>query len=616
MGSFGGWGMKTAVSVIIVNYNGGPLLAECVRSVLASNVPVEVLVSDNASTDTSLIDLRLICGADERLRIIESSTNLGFARANNLALEHSKHPFLLFLNPDCIVRPDTLYRMLPLFEVDPKVGMAGCLIRNPDGSEQPGCRRSIPTPLRTFVHLTGLDRRLGSTDARFRSYLHTGLPLPTQSEEIEAISGAFMLVQRAALDEVGCMDAGFFMHFEDLDWCLRFRLKGWKVMFEPSVEILHVGGVCTAMRPMAVEYHKHMGMIRFYRKFFRDQYPLLLYFVLFPAILGRFMVRVGFHSLTKLGLYPGRESRREAHGLASQLSKKFLNPSEGVARRAVVTGATSLIGDYLVPALFNAGYEVHAISRKPLEYGKNVGLLWHEADITHEVPDILRSADVLIHLAPLATLPPVMDALAEECPRRVIAFGSTSVFTKTESALEKERELAQGLMNSETQIAELSSRYEIHWTIFRPTLVYHLGRDKNVTTIADFLNKFGFFPLVNGSRGLRQPVHAEDLALASLGAVDNPRSFGKAYNLCGGETLTYQAMVRRIAQAIGIRAVMIDIPLPALKAIIQGVSLIPRFRHLNTEMATRISRDMCFGNEEAAKDLGFTPRRFLADLDA
>jgi nucleoside-diphosphate-sugar epimerase len=171
-------------------------------------------------------------------------------------------------------------------------------------------------------------------------------------------------------------------------------------------------------------------------------------------------------------------------------------------------------------------------------------------------------------------------------------------------------------MNSETQIAELSSRYEIHWTIFRPTLVYHLGRDKNVTTSADFLNKFGFFPLVNGSRGLRQPVHAEDLALASLGAVDNPRSFGKAYNLCGGETLTYQAMVRRIAQAIGIRAVMIDIPLPALKAIIQGVSLIPRFRHLNTEMATRISRDMCFGKEEAAKDLGFTPRRFLADLDA
>ena len=608
--------MKRAVSVIIVNYNGGPLLAECVRSVLASTVPVEVLVADNASTDTSLIDLRLICGADDRLRIIESPTNLGFARANNLALDQSKNPFLLFLNPDCIVQPDTLERMLTLFDADAKLGMAGCLIRNPNGSEQPGCRRSIPTPWRTFVHLTGLDRRLGPTDPRFRSYLHTGLPLPTQPEEIEAISGAFMLVKRAALDEVGPMDAGFFMHFEDLDWCLRFRLKDWKVMFEPTVEILHVGGVCTAVRPMAVDYHKHMGMIRFYRKFFRDQYPFLLYLVLFPAILARFIVRVGFHALTKLGLYPGRESRLEADGLASQLSEKFSKPGQNAAQRAVVTGATSLIGDYLVPALFNAGYEVHAISRKPLDYGKNSGLHWHEADITREIPEILRGADVLIHLAPLATLPPVMEALAEECPRRVIGFGSTSVFTKAESALEKERELAKGLMDSERRIAEVGSHQGIHWTVFRPTLVYHLGRDKNVTTIADFLKKFGFFPLINGSKGLRQPVHAEDLAKASLGAIDNPHSFEKAYNLCGGETLTYQAMVRRIAQAVGVKAAMIDIPLPALKAIIQGVSLIPRFRHLNTEMATRISRDMCFDKHEAAEDLDFIPRRFLADLDA
>jgi len=615
MGSDRAKHMKPSVSVIIVNYNGGPLLAECVRSVFKSTVPVEVLVSDNASTDTSLIDLQMICGADERLRIIESPTNLGFATANNLALDQSKSPFLLFLNPDCIVQPDTLERMLTLFDADAKLGMAGCLIRNPNGSEQPGCRRSIPTPWRTFVHLTGLDRRLGPTDPRFRSYLHTGLPLPAQPEEIEAISGAFMLVRRAALDDVGPMDAGFFMHFEDLDWCLRFRRKGWKVMFEPTVEILHVGGVCTVVRPMAVEYHKHMGMIRFYRKFFRDQNPLLLYFVLFPAIVGRFLVRVCFHALTKLGLYPGRKSRQEAEVLASQLSAGFLKSHKTHARRAVVTGATSLIGDYLVPALFNGGYEVHSISRKPLDYGRNAGLHWHECDITQEIPDVLRGADVLIHLAPLATLPPLMEALAEECPRRVIGFGSTSVYTKAESALEKERDLAKGLMYSEKRIAELGSRYGIDWTVFRPTLVYHLGRDKNVTTIADFLRKFGFFPLINGSKGLRQPVHAEDLAMASLWAVDNPKSFGKAYNLCGGETLSYQAMVKRIAKAIGVKAVMIDISLPVLKAIIQGVSLVPRFRHLNTEMATRISRDMCFDKQDAARDLGFSPRRFLAATD-
>lgn len=607
--------MKSTVSVIIVNYNGGPLLAECVRSVLGSTVPVEVWVTDNASTDTSLIDLRLTCGADPRLRIIESPTNQGFARANNLALARSSHDFLLFLNPDCIIQPDTIERMLSLFESDPGVGMAGCLIRNPDGSEQAGCRRSIPTPWRTFVHLTGLDRRLGPSNPRFRSYLHTGLPLPTEVEEIEAISGAFMLVRRAALEEVGPMDGGYFMHFEDLDWCLRFRRKGWKVVFGPNVEILHVGGVCSSVRPMAVEYHKHVGMIRFYRKFFRDRNPILLYFVLFPAILARFIARFLVHLLAKLGLYPRREPRVQARGLARQLSGEVTTLTKP-GRRVVVTGATSLIGDYLVPALVNSGYEVHAISRKPLEYGKNTRLIWHEADITRGAPEILRGADVLIHLAPLATLPPMMEALGADCPKRVIGFGSTSVFTKSESALEKERELSRGLMESEKRIANMGSSHGIPWTVFRPTLVYHLGRDKNVTTIAAFLRKFGFFPLINGSQGRRQPVHAEDLAMASLRAIDNSNSFDKAYNLCGGETLTYQAMVRRIAQAMGIRPFMIDIPLPVLKAVILAISLIPGFRHLNTEMATRISRDMCFDNEEAFRDMEFAPRKFLADIDA
>jgi len=210
----------------------------------------------------------------------------------------------------------------------------------------------------------------------------------------------------------------------------------------------------------------------------------------------------------------------------------------------------------------------------------------------------------------------MMEALGADCPKRVIGFGSTSVFTKSESALEKERELSRGLMESEKRIANMGSSHGIRWTVFRPTLVYHLGRDKNVTTIAAFLRKFGFFPLINGSQGRRQPVHAEDLAMASLRAIDNSNSFDKAYNLCGGETLTYQAMVRRIAQAMGIRPFMIDIPLPVLKAVILAISLIPGFRHLNTEMATRISRDMCFDNEEAFRDMEFAPRKFLADIDA
>ena len=605
--------MSRSISIIIVNFNGGPLLAECVRSVLASDIPVEVIVSDNASTDTSLIELRLACGADPRLRILENPTNLGFAKANNRALALTHNDFILFLNPDCIVQPNTLNRMLDLFQADPGIGMAGCLIRNPDGSEQPGCRRSIPTPWRTFVQISGLGR-LRESDPRFRSYLHTGLPIPAAAEPVEAISGAFMLVSRVALQQVGPMDEGYFMHFEDLDWCLRFEQAGWKVIFEPNVEIMHIGGVCSATRPMLVEYHKHRGMARFYRKFFRDRHYLLLHIVLVPAILVRFMLRLMLHLLGRMGLVPQRESRKQAFMVAGELAEKLTEiPARGRGRRVVVTGATSLIGDYLLPGLLNSGYEVHAISRKPPSYGGKSGLCWHHADITQETPEITRDADVLIHLAPLATLPPLMQALAHQCPKRVIGFGSTSVFTKMQSALDKERELASGLKEAEQRIAELSERYGVRWTVFRPTLVYHLGRDKNVTTIAEFLRKFGFFPLVNGSPGRRQPVHAEDLALATLAAIQNPRSFGKAFNLCGGETLTYREMVVRIAGAIGINSRLIDIPLPVLRGFITLVALIPRYRHVNPEMATRISLDMCFDNQDAIRDLNFSPRIFLGE---
>lgn len=608
----GAGSMEKSVSVIIVNFNGGPLLAECVRSVLESTVPVQVFVSDNASTDSSLIELRLLLGSDRRLRILENPANLGFARANNRALPLTKSDFILFLNPDCIVGPETLARMLELFEEDPKIGMAGCLIRNPDGTEQPGCRRNIPTPWRTFVQITGLDR-FQNVDARFRSYLHIGLPLPETAGPIEAISGAFMLIRRQALIEVGAMDEGYFMHFEDLDWCLRFQQHGWKVVFEPRVEVLHVGGVCTASRPIGVEYYKHKGMARFYRKFFRNRNNLLLYLVLMPGILARFSLRILMQLCALAGIYRLREPRRQATLVAEELSlphqsKSFQNVDR---RKIVVTGATSLIGDYLLPLLTNHGYEVHAISRNPPAYGKASGLIWHSADISREVPESLRVADVLIHLAPLATLPSVLEALGSEAPKRVIGFGSTSLFTKAASALEQERTLVRDLGEAENRIARFAEKYEVNWTVFRPTLVYHLGRDKNITTIAVFLKKFGFFPLVDGSRGKRQPVHAEDLARATLDAMDNPSTFCKAYNLSGAEILPYREMVFRIAETLGLRPRMINIPLPLLQFFIVMVSKIPRFKHLNTEMATRISIDMCFENHDARADFGFSPRTFL-----
>ena len=148
---------RPVVSVVIVNFNGGPLLSEAVRAVLHSSVPVEVFVSDNGSKDGSLTPL-LSLRTDPRLRIIENRVNLGFSRGNNVALKQAVGDYVLLLNPDCLIQPDTLASMLMAMADYPQAVMAGCLIRNPDGTEQAGCRRSVPSPWRTLVRVLHLNK--------------------------------------------------------------------------------------------------------------------------------------------------------------------------------------------------------------------------------------------------------------------------------------------------------------------------------------------------------------------------------------------------------------------------------------------------------------------------
>lgn len=598
-----------AVSVIVVNFNGGPLLADCVESILNSSIPVEVIVCDNQSTDLSLLHLRLRFAGTDNLLVIENPANLGFARANNIALSHANGDYLLFLNPDCIIQPDTLEKMIAVLEGRPEVGMAGCLIQSPDGTEQPGCRRNIPTPWRTFLRMTRLSA-LARYDARFESYIQTGQPIPEEPVEVEAISGAFMLVRRSVLDELGPLDEGYFMHCEDLDWCMRFHLAQRKILFVPSIRILHVGGVCSASRPIAVEYYKHLGMVRFYRKFFRHRYPAILMWLVIAAVSGRFLLRAavsGWQAFFQTT--PPRISPSGSNAGTASNSHRRARPNPG--RHVVVTGATSLIGDYLLPGLLSAGYRVTAVSRRPPDLPPIDGLDWHRGDISLEsFPDSLHP-DILIHLAPLAVLPPLLERLRHPLPKRILAFGSTSLFTKYQSGHELERSMARGLQDAEERLTAFASRHGIAWTVFRPTLVYHIGRDKNITTIAHFIRRFGLFPLVGDGEGRRQPVHAEDLATACLQAIDNPKTFGKAYNLSGGETLSYREMVLRVAAAIGKPCRIVDIPLPLLRAFLQGLSWLPAYRHLTPEMATRINCDMCFDHCAAERELGFVPRTFL-----
>jgi GT2 family glycosyltransferase len=284
------------LSVIIVNFNAGDLLAECVGAVLASPVRSQVLVSDNGSTDGSLRLVRARFGADPRLTLVENGENLGFAAGNNRVLGRAEAPYLLFLNPDCIVGPETLARMLAFMESNPDAGMAGCIIRNPDGTEQVASRRVIPDPWIGLVRVLHLDR-LWPRLTQGRRLNLTGQPVPDRPVQVEAISGSFMLVRRAALGEVGPLDEGYFLHCEDLDWFVRFARAGWGIYLVPDAEVVHHKGACSTGRPLRVEWHKHRGMARFFRKFqFRD-HSLPFALLVLVGIWAHFVVSGGVNGL-------------------------------------------------------------------------------------------------------------------------------------------------------------------------------------------------------------------------------------------------------------------------------------------------------------------------------
>ncbi len=289
---------ETPISVIIVNYNSGPLLARCVQSVMSSTMPVSTIIVDNNSDDDSLTKALALYKNDTRLVTIRNAVNAGFAHASNQALQHIKGNYLLFLNPDCIIKPDTLEKMVRLMNENPEVAMAGPLIVNPDGSEQRGCRRTIPTPWRSFVRAFGLSRYFQKSP-RFKDFLLHKEPLPEEPVDVEAISGAFMFVRKSALDEVGPLDEGYFLHCEDLDWCMRFRQKGWRILFDPDTVITHFKGGCSKEKHIFVLWHMHKGMIRFYTKFFKERYPGPLMWLVVIGVWLRFAVLAGHHAFRK-----------------------------------------------------------------------------------------------------------------------------------------------------------------------------------------------------------------------------------------------------------------------------------------------------------------------------
>jgi len=273
------------VSIVVVNYNAGHLLVPCIDLCLQQSG--QVILVDNASVDVSIDEVSSRFGANSRLRIIRNEANLGFSVACNIGAKEATGQFVLFLNPDCAMEEGAVAKLKLALESDPNAGMAGALLIDEDGKEQVGGRRAVPTPWRSLVRSLHLSRFA----ERYRLFTDFNLhkqELPDGPIEVEAISGACTMVSRRAMRDVGPWDERYFLHCEDFDLCMRYRQKEWSILFVPSSRIVHHRGACSRSRPVFVEWHKHRGMLRFYKKFFRHEYPGALMWLITLGVWMRF----------------------------------------------------------------------------------------------------------------------------------------------------------------------------------------------------------------------------------------------------------------------------------------------------------------------------------------
>ena len=174
-----------------------------------------------------------------------------------------------------------------------------------------------------------------------------------------------------------------------------------------------------------------------------------------------------------------------------------------------------------------------------------------------------------------------------------------------------ERAFADRLVAAEDAVAQQGQALGMRWTIFRPTLIYGCGMDRNITLIRRIVRWAGFFPLLGAGSGLRQPVHADDLAAACLAVLDKPVCQDRGYELSGGEVLSYRAMVTRIFASLQLKVRLVTVPVALFATLLRLIALVPRYRDFNVAMAQRMNEDLAYRHDEARRDFGYQPRKFL-----
>jgi len=286
---------KPLVSALIVSYNVKDLLLDCLQAFFSSSDdPVEAVVVDNASRDGSS---DAVAERFPDVKLVRQARNVGYGKANNIGLQECEGRFILLLNPDVTVGEGSVGRLADFLLVRPDVGAVGPRLLRPDGTPDLAARRGFPTPSTAFYRLSGLSKAFPKS-RRFNRYNMGFLP-DSEVHEIDAGTGACLMLRRAAVDRVGFFDPDYFMYGEDLDLCFRLRLGGWKIYYAPTATAVHLKGASTRQASRRMLYEFHSAMWTFHHKHYAEEYPAFANGLVWASIWARWAVLAARASMTK-----------------------------------------------------------------------------------------------------------------------------------------------------------------------------------------------------------------------------------------------------------------------------------------------------------------------------
>jgi len=590
------------VSIVVVNFNSGAYLERCLRSLLCSDISLEICVVDNCSSDSSFEKIQTLKNRIEKdthsLIEIRNEKNLGFSCAVNIGTAATHSDYLLVLNPDCFVHPHTVRLLRDALISSNNAGIVGPLVFNENGTEQVGCRRNEPTLYRSAVKALGLSRWFNGVDLRYK-------PIPNEIVRVDAVSGCAMMFRRDRFDKIGGMDERYFLHCEDLDVCRRMRDSGHDVCFVPTVSLFHQQGVSGGASNQLIEHLKHEGMMTYYLEHYGRNKSFAVLLVKFFVFLHLWVKKT--RSFIKEKVINHHSSRYEENQIDEYLADL---PSPNMPPILLITGANSDVGDFFLQRLNEKGINSIAVFRSSKRDRNCSNISWFSNEYFEKVPaQDMPLFEQWVNLAPIWTTERFLKFFKRSLPKKIVALGSTSIDAKSSSENVHEQKVVSMLKQGEKILMDVANMHKVETVILRPTMIYGGPRNKNVNLIERIIKKIKIFPIVGDANGKRQPVHADDVAAAVYLSLTGTSVQG-IYSIAGAEALSFRELVVRIFESVGQTPRFLKCPQHILKGVLSIVSYIPLFKGLSPGLVTRLQTDQVFSNNKAIEEFGYAPRDF------